>query len=153
MKCLQLKYIFLSLFFLMIKSFVVIAQPVIKSPEDNIIKINVPALVFKNFSIQYEKKINAKSSFAINIRYRPSGGIPFEGFVEDWVDDSSIRVNLAKIGNFGIIPEYRFYLGKKGIFQGFYIAPMLAYNHYNGDIPVNYYDYDDVNHTSIKRTA
>jgi hypothetical protein len=120
---------------------------------DNIIKLNVPALFFKNFSLQYEKAVAKKQSFAVAVRYRPEGKIPFQGTVEDLVDDKSIRIDLARIGNVGITPEYRFYFGKKGVTNGFYIGPFISYNYYKGNVPINYNDYDDVNHVSIEKTA
>ncbi|MBL0355577.1 MAG: DUF3575 domain-containing protein [Chitinophagaceae bacterium] len=119
--------------------------------KSNILKLNIPALFFKNFSLQYERKLSPNHSFALGLRYRPAGNIPFKKTVEDIVDDPSIRVDLAKIGNLGITAEYRFYLGKKGVLSGFYIAPLISYNHYNGDVPVNYYDY--VNNVTIDKTA
>lgn len=121
--------------------------------KENIIKLNLPALIFSNFSLQYERAVNKKQSFAVAIRYRPESGIPFRGTVEKWVDDNSIRVDLGRIGNFGITPEYRFYVGKKGVQQGFYIGPFISYNRYTGDVPINYNDYDDINNVSIERTA
>lgn len=124
-----------------------------ENAESNVIKINLPALVFKNFSFQYEKQLGKKQSFAVAIRFRPSGIIPFQSTIEDIVDDTSIRVDLMKISNFAITPEYRFYLGKKGAVTGFYIAPFVSYNHYTADIPVNYDYYDDVNHTSYEKIA
>ena len=120
---------------------------------DNIIKINVPALFFKNISLQYEKAVGKKQSFAVAVRYRPEGSIPFQKAVQDFVDYKSIRVDLGKIGNFGITPEYRFYFSKKGATNGFYIGPFVSYNHYNGNVPINYNDYDDINHVSIEKTA
>ena len=120
---------------------------------DNIIKLNVPALFFKNFSVQYERAVGKKQSFAVAVRYRPDGKIPFQKTVEDFVDDKSIRIDLAKIGNFGITPEYRFYFSKKGATNGFYIGPFISYNYYNGNVPINYNDYDDINHVSIEKTA
>lgn len=122
-----------------------------KSTADNIIKINVPALFFKNFSFQYERAVRKKQSFAVAVRYRPVGSIPFQSTVESFVDDNSIRIDLAKIGNFGITPEYRFYLGKKGALHGFYIGPVISYNNYKGNVPVNYNDY--VNNASVEKTA
>ncbi len=119
--------------------------------KDNIIKINVPALVFKNFSFQYERAVGKKQSFAVAVRYRPEGKIPFQKPVENFVDDKSIRVDLGRIGNFGITPEYRFYLGKKGGLQGFYVGPFVSYNNYKGDVPINYNDY--VNNASVEKTA
>lgn len=119
----------------------------------NIIKANIPALFFSNFSFQYERVTSKKQSFLFAVRFRPEGGVPFRKTVEDIVDDNSIRVDLAKIGCFGFTPEYRFYVGKQQAPYGFYIGPLLNYNHYNGNLPINYNDYDDVNNQSIERTA
>ena len=46
--------------------------------KNNIFKINVPALFLKNISVQYEKKVSRKNSFAIAMRYRPNTNIPFK---------------------------------------------------------------------------
>ncbi len=104
----------------------------------NILKINVPALFFKNISLQYETKLGRKNSFAIAVRYRPKSNMPFQSTVEKLIDQPSVRVDLFKMGNFSITPEYRFYLGKKAAPLGFYIGPFISYNHYNADVPVNY---------------
>jgi len=117
----------------------------------NIVKVNIPALFFKNFSFQYERKTGNKNSLAIAVRYRPVSNIPFQKTVEDIVNDKSIRVDLGKIGNLGITGEYRFYIGKRGALHGFYIGPLISYNNYKGDVPVNYYDY--VNNATIDKTA
>ncbi len=119
--------------------------------NDNILKINLPALLYKNISLQYERKVGRKSSFAIAVRYRPNTIIPFQKTVADVINDTSIKVDLFTVGNLGITPEYRFYLGKKGALRGFYIGPFISYNHYTSDVPVNYYDY--VNNRSINKTA
>ena len=147
-----MKYSYLkSLIILSVLLFTVISFASAQKKDDNIIKINVPALFFKNFSFQYERTVGKKQSFAVAVRYRPEGSIPFQSTVESIVDDNSIRVDLAKIGNFGITPEYRFYLGKKGALHGFYIGPFVSYNNYNGNVPVNYNDY--VNNASVEKTA
>lgn len=128
----------------------VFAQPVSEKKE-SIIKVNVPALAFKNISLQYERKVNKKQSFALSVRYRPTGSLPFQSLVKKAVDDTLIRIDLTRIGNLGITPEYRFYLSKKGAMQGFYLAPFVSFNHYSGNVPVNYYDY--VNNVIIDKTA
>ena len=104
----------------------------------NILKINVPALFFGNLSLQYERGISKKHSFGLNIRYRPKLTMPFQDIVDKLIDQSTIRLDLFKMGNFGITPEYRVYFGKKLVPQGFYIGPFISFNHYNADIPVNY---------------
>jgi hypothetical protein len=106
--------------------------------KENIIKINVPALFLKNISFQYERKLSAKNSFVIAVRFRPKSTIAFQSTLEKLIDQPAVRVDLFKMGNFGITPEYRFYLGKKTAPLGFYIAPFISYNHYNANVPVNY---------------
>jgi hypothetical protein len=106
--------------------------------KDNILKINIPALFLKNISLQYERKVSRKNSFAIAVRYRPKSAMPFQSTVEKLIDQPSVRVDLFEMGNLSITPEYRFYLGKKGAMQGFYIGPFISYNHYGLDVPVNY---------------
>jgi len=137
----------LLLIVLLVSASIAVAQ----QGKENLIKVNVPALLFGNFSFQYERAVSTKQSVAVAVRFRPVSGVPFRSYVEKQVDDNSIRVDLAKIGNFGITPEYRFYLGRKEALQGFYIGPFISYNHYSGNVPVNYNDY--VNNASIEKTA
>jgi hypothetical protein len=114
------------------------AQAAGEEVKNSIIKINVPALFLKNISLQYEIKTSTKSSFAVAVRYRPKSSVPFKSAIEDLIDQPAIRVDLFKMGNIGITPEYRFYLSRKKNMQGFYIAPFISYNHYTADIPINY---------------
>jgi len=126
------------------------SQPMTDS-KARLVKINLPALVFGNLSFQFEQSINKRRSWAVAFRFRPKGVIPMRELVKRMVDDTLIRLNDAKIGNVGIIPEYRFYLGKKGALHGFYLAPMIGYNYYYGNLPVKYYDY--INNTIIDKSA
>ena len=38
-----------------------------------------------------------------------------------------VIVNDAKLSNYSVTPEIRFYVGKKGYGQGFYIGPYYRY--------------------------
>ena len=106
--------------------------------ENNIVKINLSALVFKNISVQYERKISRKSTLSLNVKYMPKGTIPFKSSVESAIDDASVRVDLLKIGSSGFTAEYRYYLSKKGAFRGFYLGPFVSFNNYKTDLPLNY---------------
>lgn len=121
--------------------------------KDNVIKINVPALAFKNFSFQYERVVNKKQTFALAVRYRPQSSIPFQKAIADLFTDTTVRLDLARMGNIGITPEYRFYLGKKGALHGFYLGPFISFNHYSGDIPINYWAYNSQTNQFIPRVA
>jgi hypothetical protein len=106
--------------------------------KNNILKINVAALVFKNISIQYERKVGKKTTVAINGRMIPVGDIPFKSSFKDAIDVASVNFDLFKIGLTGITGEFRWYVGKKGAFRGFYLGPFISYNHYTSEVPVNY---------------
>ena len=110
--------------------------------QKNLIKINLPALVFKNITVQYERVISKKTTIGLTVRMMPKGSIPFKSSFKDLLDSANDKeqVDNFKVGNFAIMPEIRFYLGKKGAYHGFYIAPFLSYAHYTAELP---YKYDD----------
>lgn len=106
--------------------------------KGNIIKLNLSALVFKNISVQYERKVGPKTTVALNVHTIPFGTIAFKKGLEDAIDDPSVDLDKLKIGNFGFTPEFRYYVGKKGAFHGFYLGPFVNYNQYKADLPINY---------------
>lgn len=77
--------------------------------QGNVIKINILSPVVKTFNIQYEKKLNATSSFQLGFFYTgySTGGTSFSGF--------------------GLTPEYRFYLSDSEAPKGVYVAPFVRY--------------------------
>ncbi len=106
--------------------------------KNNILKLNLSALLFKNISVQYERKVSRKSTVALNVHVMPFGNIPFKSAVEKAIDDASVDLDKLKVGNMGVTAEYRFYIGKKGAMRGFYLGPFLSYNNYKADLPLNY---------------
>jgi hypothetical protein len=110
--------------------------------KKNIIKINVAALVFKNFGLQYERAIAKRISLAGTFRLMPKGAIPFKSSIIKSANDPETerQLNNLQIGNLAFMPEIRFYLGKKGVFHGFYLAPFVAIAKYDADL---LFEYDD----------
>jgi len=106
--------------------------------KKNIIKVNLSALLLKNFSFQYERAIGQRISAAVNVRTMPLGTLPFLPTIEDIVEDPGIPVNQIRLGNFGVTPEVRFYVGKRGALRGFYLAPFASYNNYKTNLPIKY---------------
>jgi Protein of unknown function (DUF3575) len=118
-----------------------------KAPgRNNILKINLSALLVKNISVQYERKISKRSSVALNARLLPFGNVPLKSRLEKIIDDPSVDLNNLKLGNIGITPEYRMYVGKKGALHGFYFGPFISFNNYKTDLPITY---DDDTRTGI----
>ena len=137
---------FLPAAFILISSLQAMAQKeTAPGSYRNVVKINLGALVVKNFALQAERSIGRKTSVALGFRVQPYGTLPFQQNVKDMVDDPDIRVDDIKLGNIAITPEFRYYF--KQALKGFYIAPYLRYANYDMEAPVNYTS------TLIQKTA
>ena len=108
--------------------------------QKNLVKVNLLALGLKNITVQYERVISKKSTIALDFRVMPKTGLPFKSVFTNAISDPNTKsqVDNFKTGNFAIMPEIRFYLGHKGAFHGFYIAPFASYAHYTADLPYSY---------------
>lgn len=108
----------------------------------NVVKLNLFALALKNFSIQYERAVARKISVAATFRYMPTGSIPFKSTFKNLADDPDTekQIDDLRIGNFAIMPEARFYLGKKGALNGFYLGLYANIARYNTSLPFQYDD-------------
>ncbi len=110
----------------------------------NEVKINVFAIALKSVSLQYERKISRKTTVGVTFRVMPNSTLPFKSLFKDLISDSSTANQLDnfKTGNVAITPSIRFYLGHKGAYHGFYLAPFISYAHYTVSLPYKYYDGD-----------
>ena len=102
----------------------------------NFVKINLTSLLLKTYSLQYERALNRTISFAVAFRTMPSTTIPFKDQILTLVgDDTATRkaIETFQLSNFAFTPEFRFYVGRKGYGQGFYIAPFYRYAKYKTD--------------------
>ena len=103
----------------------------------NIVKVNLTALVLKNYSFQYERILNRKFSAAIGFRTMPTGKLPLMSTIEKIVGDSDPetkdQIANFNFGNTAFKAELRFYAGKKGYGRGFYLAPFYQNATYKGN--------------------
>lgn len=60
------------------------------SAKANVIKINLPALAFKNISVQYERQVGRKTSVALNVHTIPFGQLPFQSAFKNIADNSGV---------------------------------------------------------------
>ena len=135
-----------AVFFLCLFNFTVIAQKVKNNTTEseevaeqkNIVKVNLPALAFKNISVEYERQVGKKSSVSINVHTIPFGQLPFQSSFKDLASNSGIQYDQFKLGSFGVVPEFRFYLSKKGNMRGFYIGPFVSISNYKMNLPISY---------------
>jgi hypothetical protein len=115
--------------------------------KPSIIKVNLSSLALGAYSVQYEKVMSKRTSFALGVSYRPVKRVPFAKTVERIIDSidnrvtyislANVKKNESTIGNFGLTPEFRFYLvKKKSAPVGAYISVFGKYNNYFGKAPV-----------------
>lgn len=53
----------------------------------NLVKINFTALIFNNYSLQYERAIGKRISLVAGFKFMPKGQIPFLNTIKSLVDD------------------------------------------------------------------
>ncbi|MET0463178.1 MAG: DUF3575 domain-containing protein, partial [Chitinophagaceae bacterium] len=115
--------------------------------KKNLLKLNLTGLIVKNYSLQYERILNRKTSVALSFRTMPTSGLPFRGFFQDITDNDPYTnqvIDNLRLSNIAITPEFRFYLGK-GYGKGFYIAPFYRYAKFKSEDLV--FEYEHGNNT------
>lgn len=115
-------------------------------PKLNLLKVNLTALVVKNYSLQYERVLNKRLGIAVAFRTMPTTSVPLKGLILKFADDDPDTeevLDRLRLSNFAITPEVRWYVGKKGYGRGFYIAPFYRYSKYKSDELV--FEYDNLN--------
>lgn len=142
-----MKKILLVLSLLLCVSQILMAQEEDQFRQKNLFKINLIPIAINNYSIQYERVLKKSISALVAYRFMPEGNIPMKDNIIDLanVDDQDVIdiINGAKLSNFAITPEVRFYLGKKGFGRGFYISVFYRYSNFDGkNIVANFEDED-----------
>lgn len=93
----------------------------------NIIKTNVTGFLLRNFQGTYERVLNKTISVNVSYGFIPKGKLQFSSLLPSDTDKEFENIDLSG-NNFTLEP--RFYLGKKGFGEGFYIAPYYRYSTY-----------------------
>lgn len=121
-------------------------------PKMNLVKLSLTGLPIRNYTLQYERVLTKVISVGISYRNMPEGNLPFKTQILKQIDESDVEsrniINNFTLSNYAITPEVRFYLGKKGYGQGFYIAPFFRNAGYEGNnFDVDYKDEDNTSQT------
>lgn len=98
----------------------------------NIIKANLTSAALNHYSVQYERLIGKRKSFAIAFGVSPGVGLLFKKTLLDLFDgnaDAKKAIETTRFDKVCVTPEYRFYFGKKEAPAGFYVAPFARYTH------------------------
>jgi hypothetical protein len=121
----------LILFFLAVQP--ISAQEIKKDSIQKIDK-NIAKFNLIGFSVngQYERILSKRVSIALSYKILPNGKFLFRGLIP--TNDPQARESLDNLtlSNSAITPEVRFYLGKKGYGQGFYLAPFFRNAKFGG---------------------
>ena len=122
----------------------------------NIVKINLPTLLLKSYSLQYERVLSRKISLAVQYRTMPETGVPFKSnilkLMDDEDPDTKKIIEDFRMSNYAITPEVRIYLSKKGYGRGFYLAPFYRYASFTSN-DLNIFYGDDNEEQSIKMSG
>lgn len=115
-------------------------EPSAESTGKNMVKFNVLPLLGGKFAFEYERHITDRISAGATISLRPERKLPFQSTVQDLVDDEDLNklIHEFKSSNFSFSPEVRFYLSKRGLFRGFYMAPYVKYASYKASVPFDF---------------
>lgn len=133
------------------------AKEVRQNRHLNIVKVNLPPLLLKTYSLQYERVLTRKISVAVQYRTMPETGIPFKSTILKLIDDddpdTKKLIDDLRMSNYAITPEVRIYLSKKGYGRGFYLAPFYRYASFSSnDLNIFYTDDNEVEQ-SIKMSG
>ena len=119
-----MKFIKAFIFFLLLGLQQVAAQEIkidsIQKIDKNIVKIN---LIGFSVNGQYERILSKRVSIALSYKILPNGKFIFRGLIPTTDPQARESLDNLILSNSAITPEVRFYLGKKGYGQGFYLAP------------------------------
>jgi hypothetical protein len=98
--------------------------------KKNIAKIN---LIGFSINGQYERILSKRISVSLSYKVLPNGKFLLRGLIP--TNDTQARESLDNlmVSNSAITPEVRFYLGKKGFGQGFYLAPFFRSAKFSGN--------------------
>jgi hypothetical protein len=87
--------------------------------KQNVLTLSITNLALVTPTLYYERVIGEKSSLQLGAYY------------------TGAKSSDVKFAGLGIIPEFRFYPGKKGAPRGFYFAPFVKYQNYSISTTVN----------------
>ena len=108
--------------------------------QPNFVKLNLLTLLGGKISVEYERVLSKKFAVGVALNLRPESELPFKSRIMDIVDDSEVNSLLdgMKSSSTAIVPEFKYYLSKKGYGQGFYLAPYVKYAKFNYSAPYTY---------------
>jgi len=112
--------------------------------KKNMLKLNVAALLLKNYAVQYERVLGRSAGVALSFRTMPTTSLPLKNIILDLSDDDEDTKDVLdklRLSNYAITPEFRWYVGSRGYGRGFYIAPYYRYSKFKSNNVI--YDFNN----------
>lgn len=103
----------------------------------NIVKFNLLPLIGGTANVEYERAIAGKFSLNGSVAFMPKQSLPFKSLFSSVTDDSSI-INATQLSAFSTAIEGRYYVNKKKVLEGVYVAPFFKYTRYTAHTEVEY---------------
>ncbi|MGG5577407.1 hypothetical protein ACPDHL_08705 [Myroides sp. C15-4] len=102
----------------------------LREAKKNMFKTNLVPLLWGTGSLSYERKAIGRLVVGATVNYRPESEVPFKKTLQKIVEnedkeEATFNVDQLKYSNFSLAPEIKIYLGKKGAFNGFYVAAFV----------------------------
>jgi hypothetical protein len=104
----------------------------------NMAKVNLSSFALKGFNLQYERRLTDRVTVELGYANIPTSKLPYSSFIQKQINDPGVNVADFRLGASVITPGFRFYVGSKGAFHGFYLAPYARFGRYSISGPVNY---------------
>jgi hypothetical protein len=118
-----------------------LSLPQILPAQDNVLKINLPNLVNRHFTLHYERAFHERMSIGGIVGFTPSRDLPGSNFVRNYfIDLETTNFSLdGEYTKFALTPEFRFYiLNRKDAPAGLYASLAFRYARHAFDLPFGY---------------
>lgn len=120
--------------FLFLLSFVTLS---VTKAQENVVKLGLGSLFQSDVHLKYERAFQEKQSFQVAVLLDFNEKLLTSNFISNRIYEFPYDIN-EKLGGFAIIPEYRYYLSKKGSPRGFYVDGYLKYRRRNFSVTSDY---------------
>lgn len=105
-----------------------VPDPAARTHPSNLVKLNITAPLLKNYGVQVERILTKRLSVAIAGRLMPASTLPLRSWIKKEVLEEENQLvsdilDQVDFSNYALTSELRYYFGKKGYGQGFYLGP------------------------------
>jgi len=115
-----------------------------ESQGKNLVKLNLTNLLFKSFTVQYDRALAPGKTVGVSVNFRPKTDGPMAGMYdaayEEIPNGPNYAMSTLQTGYLSITPNIRFFVKRKAP-RGFYIETYLRYENMSRDYDFRSYDF------------